>query len=399
MLEKEIGRGGFATVFQARDQLLARQVALKVLHSHESDKEQQAYIERFAHEAKSLAALDHPHVLRIYDVVMSGPHYLVTELLEGHSLEEQLTKQGPMPLARALDLLLPCLEGLQKAHQRDIIHKDIKPANLFLVDEGTPDERLVLLDFSAASTSCTTQKEGGSDRLTGKFELVGTLQYMAPEYMADQHLTPALDVYQTGLLLVEMLTGQPTVEASGIRECMAMHCRGLLNIPKELTEGPLGELLPHILAIDPEERLQDAAALAQALSSLRETDLTPEKEPVVVPLQLSPPKTTQPLWALTPKLTETSHEVRVPVPAVAAVSVAQPKFVPRWAWATLGAAVTVMWLVGSVATLAWTHHTLIAPATTQSVQEGVQNTQSRKVTSKKASAKKRRASRSTKAKR
>jgi serine/threonine protein kinase len=259
---EEIGRGGFATVYRARHLALGRQVAIKHLHLI-IDGQDHLLQERALREARALARIDHPHVVRVYDAHHGPGAWVALELLHGHTLDAELRARGPMTLARALALLLPCLGGLEAIHQQGIVHKDIKPANLFLAHPGTPHERLVLLDFSVAGLDLDT-----APRLTGRFELVGTLQYMSPEYIADQRLSPATDIYQLGLTLAECLTGRPAVDAADPRECMMRHCHGALDLPSALREGPLGEVFAQALEPDPARRLPTAAALRDALAAL-----------------------------------------------------------------------------------------------------------------------------------
>jgi serine/threonine-protein kinase len=261
---EEIGRGGFATVYSARHLALERLVAIKHLHLTRDDQDHLLH-ERILREARALARIDHPHVVRVYDAHHGADAWVAMELLHGHTLDAELRARGPLTLDRALALLLPCLEGLEAIHQQGIIHKDIKPANLFLAHPGTPHERLVLLDFSVAGMDLDT-----APRLTGRFELVGTLQYMSPEYIADQHLSPATDIYQIGLTLVECLTGRPAVDAADPRECMMRHCHGALDLPSALRQGPLGELFAQALEPDPALRLSSAIALRDALTALHE---------------------------------------------------------------------------------------------------------------------------------
>ncbi len=257
-----LGQGGFAVVYAARHVQMNRSVALKVLSGAGHAR---GGHERFLQEARCIAAIDHPNIVRIHDcrMVTDGQAYIAAQMLDGWDLDQELESLGPMSPRRALSLLIPCLDGLASAHAAGIVHKDIKPSNLFVHRPAGSYERLVLLDFGASA-----ELFGDQDRLTSKLELVGTVQYLSPEYI-DRHLvTPAMDVYQMGLILVEMLTGRRAVEAEHPFQALNMHCRGALDIPAEIRRGPLGAVLAKALALDPEERYADASQLRDALAVL-----------------------------------------------------------------------------------------------------------------------------------
>src|SRR5215472_4002950 len=158
-----IGEGGMGQVFKARDTRLDRIVALKVSHAEFSD--------RFAREARAIAALNHPHIASLYDV---GPDYLVMEFVEGETLH------GPLPAARALGLAMQILEALDAAHRAGIVHRDLKPANILVTKRGVK-----LLDFGLARQSGPVQQAEATltAGLTAKGEILGTLNYMSPEQL------------------------------------------------------------------------------------------------------------------------------------------------------------------------------------------------------------------------
>jgi hypothetical protein len=245
------------------------------------------------HEARALAALEHTHIVKVYDAQLGPPSWLAMELLEGRSLEQEWGQRGPLAPARAVHLMLQCLSGLSAIHARGLVHKDLKPSNLFLVAPRTPQERLVILDFSAA-----TRCDDPDARLTGRFELVGTPQYMAPEYIGGGAPTRAGDLYQAGLTLAEMLLGRPVVQAQSASECMARHSHGLLDLPDALREGPLGEVLGRALSVKPQERHESAESLRRALEGVLPGLAGQAPLEGTGGLVGGPARTTRPLWSL-----------------------------------------------------------------------------------------------------
>ena len=206
-LQREIGSGGYAVVWEAQDQVLDRHVAIKVLSIRSRSSERTAAkIERFKHEATVSAQLDHPNIITIHDMGFASATrpFIVMELLDGHDWRAELTKNGPLPAERIIHLSKAALRGLAQAHSLGVVHKDLKPENIFLVNPGSPREEVRLLDFGLASL-----KANRASNITESGQVAGTARYMAPEYLKDHDLSPAIDVYQMGLILLEMLTGAP----------------------------------------------------------------------------------------------------------------------------------------------------------------------------------------------
>lgn len=262
-----LGQGGFAVVYEARDRVVDRQVAIKVLNTFADAVDEtntQRAVERFEREARAAAMITHPNVVTIFDLGVAdrfGRPFIVMELLNGHDLSEELKTRGAMPPERALRLFTGALAGLAAGHERGIVHKDLKPANLFLTNPDTPDEKLRLFDFGIARLGA------GTSGLTKTGEMFGTPQYMAPEYIGAGQVSPALDVYQMGLILVEMFTGRKVIEADVAITAAIAHGKGALPLPVELLEGPLGDVLLGALAHDPEVRFADAGVFLEALSA------------------------------------------------------------------------------------------------------------------------------------
>ena len=264
-----LGAGAFAAVYKAKQLNIKRNVALKVLNiinAWQDAATRKAFGDRFLREAQTAAQIRHPNVVTIYDfgiIEDLGQPFIVMELLEGHDLEEELNLHGPMDAERAIELMLGSLEALGEGHELGIVHKDLKPANLFITDPGTRREKLKIVDFGIARI----QEEEGQ-KLTGTGQLFGTPQYLAPEYIERQIAKPALDVYQMGLILVEMLTARTVVDVDNPYKCLMMHCNGELPIPPSLLEGAHGAVLKKALEVDWESRYTDAHAFGDALKTL-----------------------------------------------------------------------------------------------------------------------------------
>lgn len=262
---REIGSGGYGSVYAAVDERLSREVAVKVLHSLQTRSArgfERELRDRFEREAKIMGRIHHPNFVEVYDVGVDKQQlFLVMELVEGRSLGEELFRNGPMSPQRALPLFIDALKGLGEGHSRGIVHKDLKPDNLLLTrQQGT--DRLKILDFGVARVA-------HEERITRTGLIVGTPQYFAPEYLTSGQVTPALDVYQMALILIEVISGQPCVpESMSFMQMCNAHFKGRLEIPAELTENDFGFVLRRATALDPGVRYHDANHFAQALSAI-----------------------------------------------------------------------------------------------------------------------------------
>lgn len=277
---KLLGAGGFAAVFQAFDRQIERQVAIKVLNIAAvaaPGAEIEPFLERFRREARLAARIHHPNVVEIHDFgVLDDKRmpYIIMEMLEGHDLEEEISARGGMEPGRALPLFLGALEALGEAHRLGIVHKDLKPANLFLSRPGTRNELMKVVDFGIAHI-------GGTDeaRMTQTGAMFGTPQYLSPEYVQTQTVGPEMDVYQMGLCLVEMLSGRSVVEDESPWQCALKHATGELTIPAALLDGELGPIIVKSLEFDPAERYPDALAFADALKGVDAAGIADSRDP------------------------------------------------------------------------------------------------------------------------
>jgi serine/threonine protein kinase len=263
-----IGDGGFAEVYEGTDQSLGREVAIKVLRIelfHTSTDSPDVILGRFRQEARLAAQIGHTNVVTIFDHGVFKDHpFIVMERLYGHDLDEELKKNGPVAPARLLPLFCKALDGLGAAHERRIVHKDLKPANIFLLEPGQEREDVRVLDFGVARLN-----DGGSVAMTSTGQVFGTARYMAPEYIKDnKNVAPTLDVYQMGLILVELLIGRPVIDADSPMACIYQHIQGDFEIPDPILQSPLGPLILRAIDRNPRDRFPDAAAFRRALEKV-----------------------------------------------------------------------------------------------------------------------------------
>ena len=266
-IESRIGVGGMGEVYRAHDDSLGRDVAIKILRTASSDPALNA---RFQREARALAALSHPNIVAIYELATGqGMVYAVTELLAGRTLREALG-EGPLSRDVALDWAGQALSALREAHEKGVIHRDLKPDNLFLTTRG----ELKVLDFGLAVIRPPVTESSISEietRLTAPGMLVGTSGYMSPEQIRGEDVDPRTDVFSFGIVLYEMLVGRhPFLRQNAVDTLSAI----LRDAPPPAPGLPAGleRVLARCLAKDPEERWPSAEALE---AGLRESSRRP----------------------------------------------------------------------------------------------------------------------------
>jgi serine/threonine protein kinase len=267
-----LGAGGMGEVYRARDTRLGRDVAVKILpDALASDAEMLA---RFEREAKSVAALNHPNILTIFDVGRDGKtSYAVMELLEGETLRQALSR-GALPVRKVIDYAVQMASGLWAAHQRGIIHRDLKPENAFVTRDG----RLKILDFGLARAMGAAGDADLSSlpteaNLTEPGTIMGTVAYMSPEQVRGQRLDARSDIFSFGAVLFEMITGRRVFAGETSSDVMSAILR---DDPPDLPDSDPPQLpvaMPRIvhrcLEKDPNARFQTASDLAFQLSSLQ----------------------------------------------------------------------------------------------------------------------------------
>ena len=210
---RRVGRGGMGAVFEAEHESIKRPVALKVLRAELAADPMQAA--RFQREAQSATQVRHPNIVDILDFgVHDGRPFMVMELLEGETLGAVMRREGPMSMARAVELVAPVLKGLAAAHRKGIVHRDIKPENIFLAQSDDEPPTAKILDFGVAKV-----EDPESERLTGSRVALGTVAYMAPEQIrASRDAGEAADQYSAAVMLYEALTGRLPHEATSYNE-------------------------------------------------------------------------------------------------------------------------------------------------------------------------------------
>jgi hypothetical protein len=262
VLEELLARGGMGSVYRARDEVLARAVAVKILHPHLSRDE--AFLARFRREAVAAAGLSHPSIVAIYDTGSDRSedgderHFIVMEHCAGGTLTELVAASGPPAPERAAGIGAAICAALDFAHRAGVVHRDVKPDNVLFSDDGT----LKVADFGIAKAAYA------SDDITTTGSILGTVTYISPEQAAGREPDPRSDVYSTGVLLYELLTGRPPFSGETDVATALMHLKE--------TPVPVRALRPQVpraleaavmraLAKDPAERWASADDLCRAL--------------------------------------------------------------------------------------------------------------------------------------
>src|SRR3954468_15478134 len=206
-LDSRIGTGGMGTVYRATHLLIDRPVAIKVLNPRFVEDE--AAQARFRREARAAGRLQHSNAVTVTDFgsTAEGLVYIVMELLEGRTLREQLARDAPLDVARAVSMMLQIAAAVGAAHEAGIIHRDLKPANIFIVQRKDAPPFIKVLDFGIAKLAADALDDDDTNTLTQVGAMIGTPRYMSPEQCDGAKLTPTSDVYSLGIILYEMLTG------------------------------------------------------------------------------------------------------------------------------------------------------------------------------------------------
>ncbi|HEX5524837.1 MAG TPA: serine/threonine-protein kinase [Pedococcus sp.] len=253
LLEEVIATGGMGQVWRATDQTLGRAVAVKVLRPDTADDA--GFVERFRAEARHSAALQHPNIATVHDFG-EGAHsaYLVMELIEGKPLSTVIRERAPLPAEEVTEILYQAAIALQAAHNAGVVHRDVKPANILVDDDGYA--RLTDFGISRALAGASLTQTG---------EVLGTPHYLAPEQAQGKPAGPASDVYALAVVGYEMLTGtRPFAGDSMITTALAHVSQPAPPLPESVPE-PLSTTVMAGLAKDPNQRPESAAAFAEAL--------------------------------------------------------------------------------------------------------------------------------------
>ena len=253
---REIGRGGMGVVYLAREKSLARDVAMKVLPPHLTYGK--GVIGRFRREARTAAALEHPNIVPVYRIAPGGRLFWYTmKHLEGRSLAEVLLERGTLPPPATITILERIADALDYAHQRHVIHRDVKPGNVMLEPRG----HVIVMDFGIA-------KEAAAGTLARSEAILGTPYYMSPEQCRGEPLTGASDQYSTGVMAYQMLCGRVPFDSKTVVDLLQKHCTEAPPPLKTLQPGlarHVYEAVERAMAKDPTERFPSVTAFIRAL--------------------------------------------------------------------------------------------------------------------------------------
>ena len=280
-----LGKGGFGAVYSARHTGTDQAVALKVMMARGDGKKRDAHVKRFFREARLTARLNHPNVVRVFDVgqAEAGPLFLAMELLDGPTLEDHFdlleSQERYLEEPEAIDIGVQLLQGLQHAHEQGLIHRDIKPANVVLTSGHDGNIVCKVLDFGIATA--------GAERITTTGYALGTPAFMSPEQIQGKELDGRSDVYSVALLLYMGVTGRLPFDSTDAMSLMYAHCNVAPDDPrdhpggKELSEH-FAAILMKALAKGPDDRFTDADEMRRALKEVR-TDRWPVAPPFMLP--------------------------------------------------------------------------------------------------------------------
>jgi len=270
-LEERIGRGGMGEVWRARHRMLARPAAIKLIRGEVLGDDRERVEARFEREARVLAGLRSPNTVSVFDFgrTLDGRLFLVMELLHGLPLDRVLKLERPLPAERDVPLLIGACHSLSEAHAAGIVHRDVKPANLFLCHEGDGFERVKVLDFGLV-------KDTRSVQLSMEGKISGTPEYMAPEQAHGGELDGRADLYSLGCTAFHLLAGRPVFrEPSDVATLLAHQVQpppALSSVTDARVPPELEALILRCLAKQPEFRPVSAASLGRALAAIRFDD-------------------------------------------------------------------------------------------------------------------------------
>ncbi|HEX2497444.1 MAG TPA: PASTA domain-containing protein [Actinomycetes bacterium] len=282
LVETKIARGGMATVYQALDTRLDRTVALKVMHP--AFTEDADFVDRFIREARSAARLSHPNVVAVFDQGMDGSTvFLAMEYVEGRTLRDVLVEHGPLTPRQAFSVLGPMLAALAAAHEAGLVHRDVKPENVLLADDG----RVKVADFGLARVASAQSS-------TAPELLMGTVAYLSPEQVERGIADARSDVYSAGIVLFELLTGSKPFDGDVPIQVAYQHVYADVPPPSTLVPGLsplLDALVARATARDPALRQRDAGQLLTEVAAVHDQLTDAELDAGPPPTELADPPT------------------------------------------------------------------------------------------------------------
>lgn len=308
-LDAPLGRGGMAVVWRAQDEMLGREVAVKTLDLTGPDSDNAG--ERFRREARATAALNHPHIVTVYDTgVEEHTAYLVMELLPGPTLAEQVRDAGPLAVEDVRIIGEEVASALQAAHSAGIVHRDVKPGNIAYAADRT----VKVLDFGI--TQIVDEALGHGHQLTMTDTIVGTAEYLAPEQATGQRVDARADLYALGCVLTTLLTGTPPFSAPTPVAILMKHAHDPAPDVRDLrpdVPADLAGLVAGLLAKDPSHRPQSGREVVELLRSHRApalTEVLPAGAGAVAPTMVTPRPAPPERWAEPAYETETWEDER-----------------------------------------------------------------------------------------
>jgi serine/threonine-protein kinase len=259
---EKIGKGAFGTVLLVEDNVVDERLILKFLNPNVSQDEEM--MKRFVHELRYSRKITHRNVIRIYDFLfMRGNYAISMEYFPSHTLGSEIVNEKPLPLPKALQYGIDLATGMAVAHQAGIVHRDLKPANILINNEGL----LKIVDFGVAAA----QKEGDT-QLTKTGYVIGSPKYMAPEQILGKKVDERADVYSIGVILYEMVTGQPPYSRGDHMSVMYQHVQGKAKSPLEVNPElprPIADIVTKAMSVDKTKRFQNMDELRDALDKVR----------------------------------------------------------------------------------------------------------------------------------
>jgi eukaryotic-like serine/threonine-protein kinase len=266
-----VGTGGMSSVYRARDTVLERDVALKVLHEHHSSDPQ--YVERFRREARAIARLNHPNIVTVIDRgEFEGRQFIVFEHVPGENLKEVVAREGALPVEQALALTHQIARGLAFAHEHGVVHRDVKPQNVLLDESGAPK----VTDFGIARS---LDPEHG---LTPTGTLLGSSDYIAPEQASGERVDERSDQYSLGALLYELLTGDVPYPADSFMAAAMRHVQDPVPSVRQRRGGVpprVDAIVARAMAKRPEDRFPSTTAMMSAIEAALADEVTASGSP------------------------------------------------------------------------------------------------------------------------
>ena len=259
-IQEVIGVGGMAVVYKAYDNVEDRTVAIKILKEEFSDNEE--FLRRFKNESKAIAVLSHPNIVKVYDVSFGDLlQYIVMEYIDGITLKQYIEQEGSLPWKDAVHFIIQVLRGLQHAHDRGIVHRDVKPQNIMVLRDGS----IKVTDFGIA-------RFARSEHKTMTDKAIGSVHYISPEQARGETTDEKSDVYSVGVILYEMLTGQLPFQAESAVSVAIMQLQREPSLPSEINGSiPVGleQVTMHAMQKESSRRYKAASEMLCDLDAFR----------------------------------------------------------------------------------------------------------------------------------